>query len=933
MQPKILAVIKKELSSFFASPMAFLFLAVYLASSLFIFFWVEAFFARNIADVRPLFDWMPILLGFLSAALTMRLWSEERKLGTTEFLLTKPVAVWQIVIGKFIACWLLIGLAVFLTIFLPIMVSFLGNIDWGVVTTAYLATLFLAAAYLAIGLTVSANTDNQIVSLIISSLVCMSLYLLGSDLITNFFGNGLAQLLRLLGSGSRFAAISRGILDIRDVYYYCSIVFVFLYLNIVSLERLRGQASKGSRNHIAWLLITNVILSNVILHKLSHNYLRIDLTRGHRYSISTASKQCLSQLQEPLLIRGYFSSKSHPLLAPLVPQLRDLLSEYAQVAGSKVRLEFVDPSQDAAAEAQANEKYGLKPVPFQVADRHQATIVSAYFDIVLQYGDQFEVLNFRDLVEVKAQNEMKIEVLLRNPEYELTRVLKKMLRSYQTSGNVYTAFAQAAQDTLKIVAYVSAVEKLPKELTSLKQAIDTYLIEQSTAAAGKLQLTSHEPEANAGAVAKDIGQKYGFTPMRAHLLDPKTFYFYYVLQFGDQVAMIALPEDLSIAGFKRNFMAAIKRLTPGFMRTVALYADIVDGEANMPQAFYANKKFTALRQKLLQNYLVQDTDLKKGVVPGEADILVVVKPQQLNSEQVFAIDQFLMKGGSVVLVTSPYTVEMAGNTLAANKIDSGLKDWLKFYGITIEDSLVLDKQSMRLALPTERYINGKSFSDYYLGDYPYFIDVRNTGLNAKNMITASIPQLTMAYASAINIDTTKQRERQWVPLIHTSNDAWTNASTQVARAPAPEGALAQYTLAGILQGKFASYFHQQDRKQLITNSPNGSRLIIYAANDFLSDDIIKLMTMMYNELYLSSLQILENSIDWSLEDSSLLTIRSRSNFNQTLQHISETERRWLEYSSYIIAAIALGGIYAGRWFLQKRYIRQQKQKFQIKEKS
>ena len=139
MQPKqasvndhaLMQITGKELGQFFRAPIAWLFLAAFLLVSLFVFFWVESFFARNIADVRPLFEWMPVLLIFLSSALTMKMWSEERRSGTLEHVLTQPVPLWQFVVGKFLACWALLAIALLLTLPLPITVSMLGQLDWG----------------------------------------------------------------------------------------------------------------------------------------------------------------------------------------------------------------------------------------------------------------------------------------------------------------------------------------------------------------------------------------------------------------------------------------------------------------------------------------------------------------------------------------------------------------------------------------------------------------------------------------------------------------------------------------------------------------------------------------------------------------------------------------------------------------------------------
>ena len=236
---EIQRIARKEFNGFFASPAAFLFLGAFLAVTLFVFFWVETFFARNIADVRPLFQWMPLLLIFLVAALTMRAWSEERRSGTLESLLTSPIRPLQLVLGKFMAGLALVAVALLLTLPLPVTVALLGPLDWGPVIGGYVAALFLAAAYLAIGLYMSARTDNPIVALILTVVVCGLFYLLGSSMLTNLFGHRVGEVLGLVGSGSRFSSITRGVLDLRDLYYYLSIVGVFLALNLYSLERLR----------------------------------------------------------------------------------------------------------------------------------------------------------------------------------------------------------------------------------------------------------------------------------------------------------------------------------------------------------------------------------------------------------------------------------------------------------------------------------------------------------------------------------------------------------------------------------------------------------------------------------------------------------------------------------------------------------------------
>src|SRR5208337_1691446 len=288
--PSVLRIARKELAAYFSSPAAFIFIGVFLAALLFIFFWVDRFFARNIADVRPLFEWMPVLLIFLVSAMTMRMWSEERRSGTLEFLMTAPVRPIDLVIGKFLACLGLVAITLALTLPLPITVAILGPLDWGPVVGGYVATLALASAYISIGLFVSSRTDNQIVSLIISALICGAFYVAGSDALTSLFGNSGGELMRLIGSGSRFDSIARGVIDLRDIYYYLSIFGVFLVLNLYSLESLRWSASGQDKKHAQWqiaaaLAAANLIAGNFWLGQLT--WARADLTDGSVYSISS----------------------------------------------------------------------------------------------------------------------------------------------------------------------------------------------------------------------------------------------------------------------------------------------------------------------------------------------------------------------------------------------------------------------------------------------------------------------------------------------------------------------------------------------------------------------------------------------------------------------------------------------------------------------
>lgn len=926
----------KEVTLFFASPIAYLFLATFAAVTLFVFFWGESFFARNIADVRPLFEWMPVLLIFLASTLTMRLWSEERRTGTLEHVLTQPVPLWQFVVGKFAGCLVLLAVALVMTLPLPMTVAVIGDLDWGPVWAGYLATLLLGATYLSIGLFVSARSDNQIVSLISACAVCGVFYLIGTPTITAFFGNTAGEWLRLLGTGSRFDAITRGVIDLRDLYYYLSLIAVFLSLNTFALERERWASGKGRSHHSTWrtvtfLLIANALGANLWLAHIS--LLRVDATQGNQYSISDATRGYLNQLQEPLLLRGYVSSKTHPLLSPLVPQLRDLMREYEVAGKGRVRVELIDPIAEPELEKEANQKFGIQPVPFQVADRYQSSIVSSYFNVLVQYGDEHVVLGFRDLIEVKADSAADIDVRLRNPEYDLTQAIKKVLHSYQAGGNLF----DTVTGDLTFNAYVSDAQVLPEPMADFRQQMSRVLEEFQQQSNGRLQVNIVDPEANGGVVAQRIAEDYGFQPMTTNLFSNEHFYFYLTLAQGDQVVSIPLG-DMNETSFRHNLEAGIKRFASGFTKTVAL---VTPSAAGGPAAM-GGSDFRELQGFLGAELNVQPEDLSDGHVSGQADILLLVSPKDLDEKALFAVDQFLMKGGTVVAATSPFSANLTRQRLDLQKHNSGLGDWLAHHGLKVGDSLVMDRQNAAFPIPVTRNLGGFQVQEMRMLDYPYFIDLRGDGLNQDNMISAKLPQLTLTWASPIEVADTGKNGREITELLRSSPQSWLSTSTNVmpqvndngVAAFTPQGETESQLLGVVSAGRFDSYFAGKESPLLmaedaadataeddaaqtasetqslavssvIAHSPDSARIILFSSNDFLRDQVLRLASAGNQSEYLNNLQLLANSVDWALADTSLLSIRSRGHFNRTLPPMERGTQLFWEYLNYGLAALAL----------------------------
>lgn len=934
-----LRVAQKELRLFFSSSVAWMFLASFSALCLFIFFWVETFFARNVADVRPLFEWMPILLIFLTAALTMRMWSDERRNGTLEHITTQPQGLWRFVVGKFLACFALLLVALLCTFSMPITVALIGDLDWGPVFGGYLATVLLGAAYLSIGLWVSSRTHNPIVSLIGTVLICSALYFVGTSLFTDFFSERTAEILRSISSGARFDSVTRGVLDARDLIYYFSLILIFLSLNIYEVEKERWTQAATTPRHRRWhiatfLIVANAVVANIWIGKIQTA--RVDLTQGQLYSITKPTLEILEQLEEPLLIRGYFSAKTHPMLSPLAPQLRDLISEYAAAAKGEVRVEFIDPAENPDLEQEANQYFGINATPFQVSDRHQSALVNSYFNVLVQYGDEHETLGFSDLIEVKATGSARPEVLLRNPEFDITRAVKRVVQRYQASGDLF----EVIDGQVELIAYVSNEETLPTRLIGYKNAIAAQLRETIQHSSGKFSVRFIEPEAKDGMVARQIRDEWGFKPMVAALTDDQEFYFY--LTLADRHQVVQLPtENFDPEKFPDMLDAGLKRFAKGFTRTVALATPQLNKQMakfSMGAPSYAN-----LENAITKNYSIRIEDLSDGMVTSQADILVVAGPRQLNEKEIFAIDQYLMRGGTLVLATSPFSAEITGGDIRMLDWNSGLDQWLEHQGIKIEKALVVDNQSASFPLPVIRESGGKEFKEIKVIDYPFFVDIRPGGLATDHPITRDLPQLTMAWASPISIE--RDPARRVTTLLRSSPDSWATKNTDVTpRQNAAgkgsfehDGAKKSQTLGVAIQGRFDSWFAGKPDPMLtsdslvetavspgsairtvIDRSPESSRIVVFASNDFLDDQILSAVAAAAGTKYLSPLELLVNTLDWSLQDNTLLEIRSRGQFNRTLAPMKRKQQRSIEYANYAAVAVLLLLI-AAIHFLRKRY--------------
>jgi len=347
----------------------------------------------------------------------------------------------------------------------------------------------------------------------------------------------------------------------------------------------------------------------------------------------------------------------------------------------------------------------------------------------------------------------------------------------------------------------------------------------------------------------------------------------------------------------------------------------------------------------------------------------VVAPENLAEKQVFAIDQFLMQGGTVVLATSPYDVNLQGRLDVSVK-KSGLADWLAGYGISLGQTMVLDPRNSAFPVPVERQAGGFTVQETHLINYPYCVDIRSDGMNRSSGLVTGIDQLSMTWASPITVAPEKNKDRQVVRLLESSKGAWLSDSLTIqpdfkryGETGFPQGQEAgRQLLAVMVEGAFDSGFKgkaspliEEARKQraekeklekarkegaekvpdeegaaeppgespevigrVLERSPDSARIILLASNTFLADTSLELASGAGGTRYLNPLQLVANCIDWSLEDRDLLSIRGRGHFARTLLPMSKEGRMFWEYLNYGFAALGLLTVWGLRRLVRAR---------------
>jgi ABC-2 type transport system permease protein len=434
-----------------------------------------------------------------------------------------------------------------------------------------------------------------------------------------------------------------------------------------------------------------------------------------------------------------------------------------------------------------------------------------------------------------------------------------------------------------------------------------------------------DPYEDNSAGAKNLSKLYGLQPLSLNKGYAGDFYYFHLILEKDGMAIQIPLEDKTKLSLERNFRAAVKRFGKGFIKTVGIIGPKDDPK--LAQIGLTVPQFNQLSSFLGTDLNIRNEDITDGSVSGEIDTLLITAPNGMGPKEIFAIDQFLMKGGSIIAMSSPYTMTL-GQGLGLAKLEGEFKDWLKHHGLTMDEKLVLDQQNKAFPLPIMRRVGGNQVQEVRMIEYPYFADIRNDGFNQNNPITANLEQVTMAWSSPIRVDETINANRQVVELMKSSDKSWLSEDTEIMPtidndgvAPfAITGNFSSHLLGVATKGKFTSFFsgkqspmisEENDEKSVnisrdvIEISPNTSQIILFSSNDFLRDQTLTIANSAIGSEYRGSMDLIANTIDWALEDGGLLSIRSRGKFNRTLPSIDHNTQLFWEYLNYGLIIIAL----------------------------
>ncbi len=482
----LLTILRRELSAYFNSAIAYIFLIVFLVFTNGLF--MLQFFQVGKADMRGLFGTLPFILNIFISAISMRLWTEDRKGNTFELLLTFPMKSHQLVLGKFFASLIFYLFALSTTLTIPLMLYFIGKPDFGQIFSGYLGAAFFGAAFLAIGIFVSGLCKDQIVAFVLTVITTFLVFFAGTGYFASFMDGWLSGfgtfVKNYLGMAQRLDSFAKGVLDLRDVAYFVLLTFIFLFLNGLSLEgRFRPKARLVFSGAVA-VSVVSLVLVNWLIHDISMG--RFDLTEGQSYTISDVSLKILKNLKVPVQVKLYITPvDSMPtLLKTLEREVVDKLEELRIASDNKLKFKIIHLEATEDMEESLKKKLESDRImPFQVESiqRDEVGVKLIYSTLIIEYKEKMSEIIPRIVPQT-----------LRDLEYQLLSRIYKMTLEERPTIAVFAPATEEAlpEDLNKLVQ--GAGEKPEKEyLDEFKTA--TLLMRNNGYRTVRVALTKEDP--------------------------------------------------------------------------------------------------------------------------------------------------------------------------------------------------------------------------------------------------------------------------------------------------------------------------------------------------------------------------------------------------------------------------------------------------------
>ncbi len=443
----IITIIKKELGSYFNNPTAYIALISFLLLWEFLFF--KSVFQVGVASLSGLFALLPWVFLLIIPALTMGTVAQEKSEGTIELLLSRPLKESEFIIGKFLASTIFLSIALLFSLPIAMWLNSVGNLDWGVFWGQYLASIFLASTLSALGILISSLFKSQVSALLVTAVSSFFLIISGLEFVTSRLSSGLIPFFEQFSVLTHFESMSRGVLDLRDVWYFISITASFLVIaHLLLLKAKFGNQKKIYRNfQMGTILIVGIIvMTNFVGARIPG---RIDLTQEKVFTLSETTKETVGGLNDIVNITFFTSNKLPSQLQPTLREVRDILRDYQTLGNGNIKLEIKYPTGDDATAKEAS-SLGVEKIPFDIIRAEERQLQYGYLGLAVSYGGEHESLPFigdtSDLeyqltsfiVKLTSENKKTIAFLSGHGEKNLSQDLSLFKNELSKQFNVTT---------------------------------------------------------------------------------------------------------------------------------------------------------------------------------------------------------------------------------------------------------------------------------------------------------------------------------------------------------------------------------------------------------------------------------------------------------------------------------------------------------------